>query len=57
MYKYPIKILPVAEECLDRLDDYFRFHSPHFADFFAAEISHIVYDVLTYNPQAGRAVE
>jgi hypothetical protein len=57
MPQYSVSILPIAEECLERLHEYFVSHSAHYAHLFQAEIVHIVYDVLALNPYAGRAID
>jgi hypothetical protein len=52
MHKLEVNILPVAEECLDRIHTYIAQDSIYYADLLKAEILHIAYDILSYNPFA-----
>jgi plasmid stabilization system protein ParE len=55
MHKLDVIILPIAEECLQRIHEYISRDSIYYADLLEAEILHIGYDVLALNPSAGRA--
>jgi plasmid stabilization system protein ParE len=57
MHNLDVDILPIAEECLDRIHAYIAQDSIYYADLLKAEIIHIAYDVLAHNPFAGKSTE
>jgi plasmid stabilization system protein ParE len=57
MRKLDVDILPIAEECLNKIHTYIAQDSIYYADLLEAEILHIAYDILAFNPFAGRATE
>ena len=57
MHNLDVDILPIAEECLNRIHAYIAQDSIHYADLLKAEIMHIAYDILAHNPFAGKATD